>query len=65
MSTLSGGMGTIWSIPILLLTHTVSGFGIYFGVLKDSDNKRGTIGIALNLLATVYNLSIDMLYILF
>ncbi|KKT87326.1 MAG: hypothetical protein A2119_01870 [Candidatus Colwellbacteria bacterium GWA2_46_10] len=61
MSTLSGGIGTIWTIPILLLTHTVSGLGIYFGFLKDSSGKIGVLGIILNLLGMIYNLSIDML----
>ncbi len=64
MSTLSWGIDTVWSIPVLLLTHTVSGLGIYFGILKDSFGKRGALGVVLNLLAMVYNLSIDMLYIL-
>ena len=64
MSTLSGGIGTIWTISILLLTHTVSGLGIYFGFLKDSSGKVGVLGVILNLLGMTYNLSIDMLFVL-
>ncbi len=64
MSALSGGIGTIWSIPVLFLTHAVSGLGIYFGFLKDPSGKRGTLGIILNIVATIYNLSIDTLYFL-
>jgi len=64
MSVFSGGMGTIWSIPILLLTHVISGVGIYFGFLKDQSGKRSTLGIVLNAVGMIYNFSIDMLFVL-
>ena len=64
MSILSGGIGTFWSIPVLLTTHTVNGLGIYYGLLKDSSGKRGALGIVLNLVGMIYNLSIDFLYLL-
>lgn len=65
MSVLSGGMSTFWAIPIMLLTQTVSILGIYFGTLKDHSGKRGILGIILNVVAMIYNLSIDFLYFLF
>ncbi len=64
MSTLSGSLETLWSIPVLLLTHSVSALGIYFGILKDRSGKRGVLGIALNILGMIYNLSIDMLFLM-
>ena len=64
LSIFSGGMGTIWTIPILLLTHAASGLGIYFGIFKNESGKRGILGITLNSLSMIYNLSIDMLYII-
>lgn len=63
MSTLSGAMGTFWGIPFLLLTHSTSILGIYFGIMKDKSGKGGNLGTALNILGMIYNLSIDILSI--
>lgn len=64
MSLLSVGIGRIWTIPILLLVTAVSVGGIYFGWLKDGKGKRGALGLALNGVAMIYNLSIAGLYFL-